>query len=124
MKLRRESKGSKEFFRFFSIRNLALEAGRGTSATVSVLPRAPQGSLLSPLLIDELLYELGKELEWRSYALYRCADHCNVYVVSRRTGDRVKESIAHFLTEWSKLGVNRETSTIDLYWNKRKDPLQ
>ncbi|NEI36212.1 group II intron reverse transcriptase/maturase, partial [Rhizobium leguminosarum] len=48
-----------------------------------------QGGPLSPLLANVLLDEVDKELERRSHAFCRYADDCNVYVRSRRAGERV-----------------------------------
>ena len=56
-----------------------IERSRGT----------PQGGPLSPLLANLLLDEVDKELERRGHAFCRYADDCNVYVRSRRTGERV-----------------------------------
>ena len=49
----------------------------------------PQGGPLSPLLANVLLDEVDKELERRGHAFCRYADDCNVYVRSRRAGERV-----------------------------------
>ncbi len=49
----------------------------------------PQGGPLSPLLANVLLDEVDKELEKRGHRFVRYADDCNVYVRSRRAGDRV-----------------------------------
>ncbi|MFY9329771.1 MAG: group II intron reverse transcriptase/maturase [Georgfuchsia sp.] len=49
----------------------------------------PQGGPLSPLLANVLLDEVDKELERRGHCFARYADDCNVYVRSRRAGDRV-----------------------------------
>ncbi|MBY3124670.1 group II intron reverse transcriptase/maturase [Rhizobium laguerreae] len=49
----------------------------------------PQGGPLSPLLANLLLDEVDKELERRGHAFCRYADDCNVYVRSRRAGERV-----------------------------------
>jgi RNA-directed DNA polymerase len=49
----------------------------------------PQGGPLSPLLANLLLDEVDKELERRGHAFCRYADDCNVYVRSRRAGQRV-----------------------------------
>jgi group II intron reverse transcriptase/maturase len=49
----------------------------------------PQGGPLSPLLANVLLDEVDKELERRGHAFVRYADDCNVYVRSRRAGQRV-----------------------------------
>ena len=49
----------------------------------------PQGGPLSPLLANVLLDEVDKELERRGHCFARDADDCNVYVRSRRSGERV-----------------------------------
>ena len=53
----------------------------------------PQGGPLSPLLANVLLDEVDKELEKRGHAFVRYADDCNVYVGSRRAGERVMEML-------------------------------
>ena len=49
----------------------------------------PQGGPLSPLLANVMLDEVDKELERRGHRFARYADDCNVYVRSRRAGERV-----------------------------------
>jgi len=49
----------------------------------------PQGGPLSPLLANVMLDEVDKELERRGHCFARYADDCNVYVRSRRAGERV-----------------------------------
>jgi RNA-directed DNA polymerase len=49
----------------------------------------PQGGPLSPLLANVLLDEVDKELERRGHSFVRYADDANVYVRSRRAGQRV-----------------------------------
>ena len=48
----------------------------------------PQGGPLSPLLANVLLDEVDKELDRRGHCFARYADDCNVYVRSRRAGER------------------------------------
>lgn len=55
----------------------------------------PQGGPLSPLLANVLLDEVDKELERRGHAFCRYADDCNVYVRSRRAGERVMALLRH-----------------------------
>ena len=50
---------------------------------------APQGGPLSPLLANVLLDEVDKELERRGHCFVRYADDANVYVRSRKAGERV-----------------------------------
>jgi RNA-directed DNA polymerase len=49
----------------------------------------PQGGPLSPLLANDMLDEVDKELERRGYSFARYADDCNVYVCSLAAGERV-----------------------------------
>jgi RNA-directed DNA polymerase len=72
----------------------------------------PQGGPLSPLLSNVLLDDLDKELERRNHRFCRYADDCNIYVGSRRGGERVMDSISRFLEEDMKLKVNRGKSAV------------
>src|SRR6202049_1502671 len=49
----------------------------------------PQGGPLSPLLANVLLDEVDRELARRGHCFVRYADDANVYVRSRRAGERV-----------------------------------
>jgi RNA-directed DNA polymerase len=53
----------------------------------------PQGGPLSPLLANVLLDEVDRELERRGHLFVRYADDCNVYVRSRRAGERVLKGL-------------------------------
>ena len=79
----------------------------------------PQGGPLSPLLSNILLDELDKELERREHAFCRYADDSNIYVASKRAGERVKESITQFLAKRLKLKVNEEKSSVDRPWKRK-----
>ncbi len=72
----------------------------------------PQGSPLSPLLSNIVLNEMDKELEGRGHAFCRYADDCNIYVKSKRAGQRVFESITMFVEGKLKLKVNKEKSAV------------
>lgn len=73
---------------------------------------APQGGPLSPLLSNIVLDELDKELEKRGHAFCRYADDCNIYVGSRKAGERVMRSIVKFIEKKLKLKVNRDKSAV------------
>jgi len=73
----------------------------------------PQGGPLSPLLANIILDELDKELEKRGHKFCRYADDCNIYVRSRKAGERVMESITHYIEKVLKLKVNRNKSAVD-----------
>ncbi len=72
----------------------------------------PQGGPLSPLLSNLMLDVLDKELEKRCHRFVRYADDCNIYVRSRRAGERVMESIEQFLAKRLKLKVNKAKSAV------------
>jgi RNA-directed DNA polymerase len=78
----------------------------------------PQGGPLSPLLANLLLDDLDKELESRGHRFVRYADDCNLYVRSKRSGERVMESVSRFLTRQLKLKVNKEKSAVDRPWKR------
>jgi RNA-directed DNA polymerase len=73
----------------------------------------PQGSPLSPLLSNIMLDELDKELELRGHSFCRYADDCNIYVRSRRSGERVLDSITKYVEKKLRLKVNQEKSAVD-----------
>lgn len=79
----------------------------------------PQGGPLSPLLSNILLDDLDKELERRGHRFCRYADDVNVYVGSRRAGQRVLESTERFLNRRLRLQVNRQKSAVDRPWNRK-----
>jgi RNA-directed DNA polymerase len=72
----------------------------------------PQGGPLSPLLSNVVLDDLDRELERRGHRFVRYADDCNIYVRSRRAGQRVMDSVSAFITSRLKLRVNREKSAV------------
>ncbi len=73
----------------------------------------PQGGPLSPLLANVLLDEVDKELEKRGHCFVRYADDCNVYIQSRRSGERVMQLLRKLYTGL-KLHINESKSAIDL----------
>jgi RNA-directed DNA polymerase len=79
----------------------------------------PQGGPLSPLLSNIILHELDVELEKRGHKFCRYADDCNIYVKTKRSGDRVFASIANFVEKKLKLKVNWDKSAVD-YPARRK----
>jgi RNA-directed DNA polymerase len=68
--------------------------------------------VLSPLLSNLVLDELDQELERRGHRFVRYADDCNIYAGSERAGQRVMESITHFITHRLKLKVNQAKSAV------------
>jgi len=74
----------------------------------------PQGGPLSPFLSNVVLDEWDKELERRGHRFVRYGDDCNIYVRSRRAGERVMASLRRFITERLKLKVNEAKSAVDV----------
>jgi RNA-directed DNA polymerase len=90
-----------------------LEAGVMEDGLVSPVDEGtPQGGPLSPLLSNLVLDELDRELERRGHHFVRYADDCNIYVGSERAGQRVMESITHFIRHRLKLTVNQAKSAV------------
>lgn len=90
-----------------------LEAGVMEDGLVSPVDEGtPQGGPLSPLLSNLVLDELDQELERRGHRFVRYADDCNVYIGSERAGQRVMESVTHFITHRLKLKVNQAKSAV------------
>ncbi|MDQ0418969.1 group II intron reverse transcriptase/maturase [Croceifilum oryzae] len=79
----------------------------------------PQGGPLSPLLSNIMLDLLDKELEKRGHRFVRYADDCNIYVRTRKAGERVKQSITEFIEQQLKLKVNQEKSAVDRPWKRK-----
>lgn len=78
----------------------------------------PQGGPLSPLLANVLLDEVDKELERRGHAFVRYADDCNVYVRSKRAGERVMEALRRIYGKL-RLKVNEEKSAVARVWGRK-----
>jgi group II intron reverse transcriptase/maturase len=72
----------------------------------------PQGGPLSPLLSNIVLDELDRELTRRGLRFVRYADDCNIYVRSRRAGERVMASITRFIEKRLRLEVNAAKSAV------------
>ena len=79
----------------------------------------PQGGPLSPLLANIMLDDLDRELERRGHRFVRYADDSNIYVRSRRAGERVMASIRTFLEERLGLKVNEAKSAVDRPWRRK-----
>jgi len=79
----------------------------------------PQGGPLSPVLSNIVLNELDQELERRGHRFTRYADDCNIYVRSRRAGERVMSSVTRLLTKKLKLRVNSEKSAVARPWQRK-----
>jgi len=96
-----------------------LQAGIMEGGVVSQpVKGTPQGGPLSPLLSNIILDDLDKELDRRGHRYCRYADDCNIYIGSRRAGERVLVSICGFLERRLRLQVNREKSAVDRPWKR------
>ncbi len=79
----------------------------------------PQGGPLSPILSNIILDDLDKELERRGHKFCRYADDSNIYVKSKRAGNRVMKSITLFIENRLKLKVNKDESEVDRPWRRK-----
>ncbi len=77
------------------------------------------GGPLSPLLSNILLDDLDKELERRGHQFCRYADDANIYVRTKRAGERVMQSVTDFMTTRLKLRVNQDKSAVDRPWKRQ-----
>jgi retron-type reverse transcriptase len=73
----------------------------------------PQGGPLAQLLSNIILDDLDTELDRRDHSYSRYADECNVYVASKRSGNRVMESVRRFVERRLRLKLNKEKSAVD-----------
>jgi RNA-directed DNA polymerase len=97
-----------------------LKAGVMEDGLVSAVDEGtPQGGPLSPLLSNLVLDELDRELERRGHHFVRYADDCNIYVGSKRAGQRVMESSTCFITQRLKLKVNQAKSAVARPWQRK-----
>jgi RNA-directed DNA polymerase len=78
----------------------------------------PQGGPLSPLLANVLLDEVDKQLEKRGLCFVRYADDCNVYVRSKRAGQRALQTLRGLYARL-RLRINEEKSAVDRPWNRK-----
>jgi len=103
--------------RLLKIIRAFLNAGVMENGLVSVTTEGtPQGGPASPFLSNIVLDELDRELERRGHRFVRYADDCNIYVRSKRAGNRVMENISKFITRKLKLKVNQSKSKVDRPW--------
>jgi RNA-directed DNA polymerase len=99
--------------RLLRLINAYLKAGMMSDGLVEQrIAGTPQGGPLSPLLSNIVLDELDKELEHRGLSFCRYADDCNIFVKSRKAGERVMASMVKFIEGKLKLTVNRDKSGV------------
>lgn len=79
----------------------------------------PQGGPLSPVLANVVLDELDWALERRGQRFARYADDCNIFVKSKRTGERLMDSVTRYLRDSLRLTVNTQKSAVDAPRNRK-----
>jgi group II intron reverse transcriptase/maturase len=105
--------------RLLSLIRRYLEAGVMAHGVVTErYEGTPQGGPLSPLLANVLLDEVDRALEKRGHSFVRYADDCNVYVRSRRAGERVMASLRRLLTSL-QLRINESKSAVAWAWERK-----
>lgn len=84
----------------------------------------PQGGPISPLLANVLPDDVDKELERRGHTFVRYADDCNVYVRSKRAGERVRAALRQQYAKL-RLRINDEKSAVARVWGRKSvnDPV-
>lgn len=96
-----------------------LEAGiMANGVVVERHEGTPQGGPLSPLMANVLLDDVDKELERRGHTFVRYADDCNVYVRSRRAGERVRAALRQQYAKL-RLRINDEKSAVARVWGRK-----
>ena len=97
-----------------------LEAGLMEGGITSMRTEGtPQGGPLSPLLSNILLDDLDRFLEKRGLSFCRYADDCNIYVGSKRAGERVMQAVTAFLEAVLKLKINASKSAVARPWERK-----
>jgi group II intron reverse transcriptase/maturase len=96
-----------------------LEAGiMADGVVVERYEGTPQGGPLSPLLANVLLDEVDKELERRGHRFVRSADDCNVYVRSKRAGERALVVLRKLYAKL-RLPINEDKSAVARVWDRK-----
>jgi len=97
-----------------------LEAGLMEGGVTSMRTEGtPQGGPLSPLLSNILLDDLDRFLEKRRLSFCRYADDCNIYVGSKRAGERVMQAVTAYLGAILKLKINASKSAVARPWERK-----
>jgi RNA-directed DNA polymerase len=79
----------------------------------------PQGGPLSPVLANVVLDELDWTLERQGHRFARYADDCNIFVKSKRAGERLMQNVTRYLSESLRLTVNAQKSAVDRPRNRK-----
>lgn len=79
----------------------------------------PQGGPLSPVLANVVLDELDWALQRQGHRFARYADDCNIFVKSKRAGERIMRNVTHYLRDSLRLTVNAQKSAVDRPRNRK-----
>lgn len=79
----------------------------------------PQGGPLSPVLANVVLDELDWKLERQGHRFARYADDCNIFVKSKRAGERIMQNVTRYLRDSLRLTVNANKSAVDRPANRK-----
>ena len=79
----------------------------------------PQGGPLSPVLANVVLDELDWALERQGLRFARYADDCNIFVKSKRAGERLMQNVTRYLRDSLRLTVNAQKSAVDRPRNRK-----
>lgn len=81
--------------------------------TQATIQGVPQGGPLSPVLANVVLDELDWKLERQGHRFARYADDCNIFVKSKRAGERIMQNVTRYLCNTLRLTVNANKSAVD-----------
>ena len=87
--------------------------------TQTTIQGVPQGGPLSPVLANVVLDELDWALERLGRRFARYADDCNIFVKSKRSGERIMHSVTRYLRDSLRLTVNAQKSAVDRPRNRK-----
>ena len=79
----------------------------------------PQGGPLSPVLANVVLDELDWALQRQGRRFARYADDCNIFVKSKRAGERLMQNVTRYLRDSLRLTVNAQKSAVDHPRNRK-----
>ena len=79
----------------------------------------PQGGPLSPVLANVVLDELDWKLQTQGHRFVRYADDCNIFVKSKRAGERIMQNVTRYLCNTLRLTVNANKSAVDRPANRK-----
>lgn len=100
--------------------NRFLKSGVQVGAHIqATMQGVPQGGPLSPVLANVVLDELDWTLQCRGHRFARYADDCNIFVKSKRAGERIMQNVTRYLRDSLRLTVNAQKSAVDRPANRK-----